>query len=427
MDNDERSFVEEMPDARHQSPADVSGRRSRRAVLAGAFGAVIGAAVGRLAQPPSVSANTGDPVAAGQANTAGTETGLTSTDVNYDNAVLKVSGVTGRTIAALNTATSPDGIGGNGVVGTSSVGFGVVGSGGRGGVIGSAFSGPGIWGTASYDSPAVLGEIVGPSSRPAIFGHATNSGGSGNSAGPGIYGVSRASATDFPTPPINTGVAGWSPAGTGARGDSDTGVGTSAQTTGGNLAAQAFTGAGAPPTPAPIAFAIPTATYGEANGTDGTGVWGYSASSTGTGVYGESSIGVWGFGGWGVFGASDGTGTGVYGFSGSGVPAAPAHTGVFGYSDSGYGVYAKALTGTALYVSGKARFSRSGVISITSGHRSISKTLSGVTTSSMIIAVAQNVVSGVFVQAAVPGSGKFTIYLNKTVTATTRVAWFVIN
>ncbi|HEX2754021.1 MAG TPA: hypothetical protein VHM48_01085 [Candidatus Limnocylindrales bacterium] len=426
MDTEEMALGDDVPHAPERGP-DIANRRSRRAVLAGAFGAVVGAAVGRLAQPPSVRAATGDPVLAGQANTANTETDLTSTDVNYSNAVLNVSGITGRTIAAVNTATSPDGIGGNGVVGTSSVGFGVVGSGGRGGVIGSSFLGPGIWGTASYDSPAVLGEISGPSSRPAVFGHATNNGLGSNAAGPGVYGVSRPSSTDHPTPPVNTGVAGWSFAGTGARGDSDTGVGTSAQTTGGNLAAQAFTGAGDPPTPAPIAYAIPTATYGEANGTNGTGVWGYSAASTGTGVYGESSIGVWGFGGWGVFGASDATGTGVYGFSGSTVPAAPAHTGVFGYSDSGYGVYARALTGTALYVNGKARFSRSGVISITSGHRSITKTLSGVTASSMIIAMAQNLVTGVFVQAAIPGSGKFTIYLNKTVTATTKVAWFVIN
>ena len=242
-----------------------------------------------------------------------------------------------------------------------------------------------------------------------------------------MYGVSHQASTDYPTPPTNIGVAGWSPSGVGVQGSSDGGVGLIAQSTGGYLAAQAFNGAGTPPTPAPIAFTVPTAAYGEANGTNATGVWGYSASSTGTGVYGEGATGVWGFGGWGVFGASDATGTGVYGFSGASIPTAPAHTGVFGYSDSGIGVYAKALTGTALYVNGKVGFSRSGKVAIAAGHASYTKSLAGVTTSSLIIAVLQTYRAGVYVAAAVPAAGKFTIRLNKAVSAKTYVAFFVVN
>ncbi len=128
-----------------------------------------------------------------------------------------------------------------------------------------------------------------------------------------------------------------------------------------------------------------------------------------------------------MFGASDATGTGVYGFSGGSVPAAPAHTGVFGYSDSGTGVYAKAATGTALYVNGKAGFSRSGRVAITAGHSSVSKSLAGVTTSSLIIAVVQTRRTGYYLVAAVPAAGKFTVYLNKAVTGTTYVAYFVVN
>ena len=374
--------------------------RSRRSLLAGIVGVVAGLSFGRLAQAPGASAATGDPVLAGNANTANTETSLTSSDANYDDAGLIVSGGTGRSVAGVNTATNPIGIGGNAVVGTSSVGIGVVGTGGRAGVVGSASSGPGVWGSSAGNAEGVLGEAFGLGSGPAVFGHATNTG---------------------------DGVIGASASGAGVKGTSASGVGLAAQSTGGNLASQAFTGVGTPPTPAPINFAVPTASYGEANGTNGTGVWGYSGASTGTGVYGESSIGVWGFGGWGVFGASSAAGTGVYGFSGGSVPAAPAHTGVFGYSDSGTGVYAKALTGTALYVNGKAKFSRSGIISISAGHRQYTKALAGVTTGSIVIAVVQRLVTGVYLQAVVPVTGKFTIYLNKNTTTTTRVAYFVIN
>lgn len=190
---------------------------------------------------------------------------------------------------------------------------------------------------------------------------------------------------------------------------------------------QGFSGEGSDLPPAPRGD---TGVYGAASADQGTGVWGEGANtvtSNSAGVYGEGDTGVYGFGGWGVFGASDATGTGVYGFSGGTVPAAPAHVGVFGYSDSGVGVYARAATGTALYVNGKVGFSRSGRIAIAAGHSSYTKLLAGMTSSSFVIATPQTNRAGVFVQAVVVAAGKFTIYLNKTVADTTYVGFLVVN
>jgi len=50
-----------------------------------------------------------------------------------------------------------------------------------------------------------------------------------------------------------------------------------------------------------------------------------------------------------------------------------------------------------------------------------------VTTSSYIIATPQTNRAGLFVQAVVPAAGKFTIYLNKSVSATTYIGYLVIN
>lgn len=405
---------------------DSTSPRSRRALLAAAAGVVAATAAEAVVRPLPMSAATGGNFILGQANAANAETALNGSDANYDNAVLSVSGLTGRTIEAANTATVPFDVGGNAIVGTSSNGIGVVGEGVRAGVAGNASgSGAGVAGSNGYSGPGILGQTFGPGSSPAIIGQSYSAG-----AGAGVYGVSRQGSTDYPTPPTNVGVAGWSPAGSGAQGLSDTGVGLLAQSSGGYVAAQAFAGAGTPPAPAPVTLTLPTGTYGEAAGASPTGVWGQGGTvSTGssTGVYGEGDTGVWGFGGWGVFGASDATGTGVYGFSGASVPAAPVHTGVFGYSDSGTGVYAKAATGTALYVVGKARFSRSGRSTIGSGKSSLVVYLAGVTTSSLVFAVLYSSRSGRYVRAVTPTTGKFTIYLNTTVTSSTYVSWFVVN
>ncbi len=391
---------------------EMQSARSRRALLAAALGGLGAVVANAMASPSVTRAVTGDPVLAGKSNTADAETSLEGSSVNYDAAVLKVSGVTGSTIAAINNASVPIGVGGSALSGTSAAGHGVVGQGARSGVTGIGVgAGPGVWGTSGYAGPGVFGETIAVSSAPAIFGQASG----GSTPGPGVYGVSRSGSTEHPEPPANVGVAGWSPAGIGVQGSSDSGTGI-----------EAFVGAGAPPAPP----TTPTAVYGNAAGADPTGMWGQGgAASSGfsTGVYGEGDTGVWGFGGWGVFGASDASGTGIYGLSAASVPGAPAHTGVFGYSDSGFGVYAKAVTGTALYVDGKARFSRSKKVTIGAGRSSLKVTLAGVTTSSLVFAVLHSNRSGVYVRAVVPASGSFTIYLNKAVTSTTYVAYFVVN
>jgi hypothetical protein len=53
--------------------------------------------------------------------------------------------------------------------------------------------------------------------------------------------------------------------------------------------------------------------------------------------------------------------------------------------------------------------------------------LTGVTTSSMVLATLQTRRTGVYVAAAVSANGRFTIYLNKAVSASTLVAYFVLN
>lgn len=404
--------------------SDRTSTRSRRSILAAGLGGLGAVVANTIVTPAGARAATGDPVLAGHANSADTETELTSSAVNFNLAALKVTGATGSSIAGVNSSS------GNAVVGTSAQGAGVVGNGVSAGVIGTASgSGPGVWGTNGYSGPGVLGETSGPGGHPAVFGHATGS------AGPGVYGVSRPESSDHPDAPADAGVAGWSPSGIGVQGTSvageavsavsGTGVAVTARTNGAT-GVDTYVGPGSPG----AAPTSPTAYYGVADGADPTGVWGQGgtvSSGSSTGVYGEGDTGVWGFGGWGVFGASNASGTGVYGFSGASVPGAPAHVGVFGYSDSGVGVYARAATGTALYVNGKVRFSRSGRVAVTAGHSSITKLLAGVTTSSYVIATPQTNRAGVFVQAVVVAAGKFTIYLNKTVAGTTYVAFLVVN
>jgi hypothetical protein len=208
--------------------------------------------------------------------------------------------------------------------------------------------------------------------------------------------------------------------------------------------------------------------YGESASTGGTGVYGTSPgtgvsgsadSANGTGVSGSGGkYGVWGQpgipAGIGVYGWG-GPSTGVIGYSGvidmgEPPPAARPKTGVFGYSDidsaavgvrgestagtgvrgqatSGTGGYFASTSGAALAVVGKATFSRSKRVTIGAGSSSLKVTLAGVTTSSLVFAVLHSNRAGVYVQAVVPASGSFTIYLNKAVTSATYVAYFVVN
>jgi hypothetical protein len=127
-----------------------------------------------------------------------------------------------------------------------------------------------------------------------------------------------------------------------------------------------------------------------------------------------------------------GAGTGLSGSAPTGVgvlgQSTSAGAGVRGTSTSGIGVHASApTTGVALQVTGRAKFSRSGRATVSAGQNHRTVTLAGVTTSSLVIATLRTRRTGVYVAAAVPSSGKFTIYLNKAVSAATYVAYFVLN
>jgi hypothetical protein len=163
----------------------------------------------------------------------------------------------------------------------------------------------------------------------------------------------------------------------------------------------------------------------------GCGEWGVEGWGTQEGVHGTAQvggIGVYGTtegqagtSGIGVFGETAGLGSAVYG------EATANGAGVFGDTTNGTGVQARSTNGTALNVLGKAKFSRSGIVTVSQGTSSKSVTLAGVTTSSMVLATAQQVKT-VFVKAAVPGSGSFTIRLTANApTGGLKVAYFVLN
>ena len=134
----------------------------------------------------------------------------------------------------------------------------------------------------------------------------------------------------------------------------------------------------------------------------GTGVWGDSADF---GVYGTGSVGVYGYAesGIGVIGESDSTST----------PAIIA--------------YGATASSPALEVQGKVKFNRAGRKTIGAGKSTLVVTMAGVTTTSKVLAVLNSNRSSRYVRAVVPATGKFTIYLNSSVSSSTYVAYFVFD
>jgi hypothetical protein len=158
---------------------------------------------------------------------------------------------------------------------------------------------------------------------------------------------------------------------------------------------------------------------------DGVGAAGVSDNSVGVvgvgpiGVQGSGYLGVYGWGRQAVVGDATPDATGLFGWVGAEAPPEPP---------AGVAVHAESEAGfVALNVVGKARFSRSGRTSIAAGKKSTTVTMSGVTTSSYVIATLQTNRTGVFVRAVVPAAGKFTIYLNKAASGATDVGFLVIN
>jgi hypothetical protein len=166
-------------------------------------------------------------------------------------------------------------------------------------------------------------------------------------------------------------------------------------------------------------------------GTGYTGVYAYTPAAPdeapylGTAVWGESpDIGVYGYGAIGV--AGDGY-RGVGGFSnesgGIGVLGTAGGAGTTAlYADAGTSV-----DRLALRVKGKAVFSRSGKVSMSTGQSAKAVSLAGVTSSSLVFAQLLTNRPGRWVRAVTPTTGKFTIYLNTTLNASAYVIWWVLN
>ena len=112
--------------------------------------------------------------------------------------------------------------------------------------------------------------------------------------------------------------------------------------------------------------------------------------------------------------------TGVFGFAAQDSAA----VGVHGRSTVGTGVRAQAdVAGTALRVEGKATFSRSGVVTVAAGKSSATKSVVGLTSSSLVFAVIRTGDGQAFVRKVQPTAGSFTVYVNKVLSSTTTIAW----
>jgi hypothetical protein len=179
------------------------------------------------------------------------------------------------------------------------------------------------------------------------------------------------------------------------------------------------------------------------SGLYGNGTYGVWGDGTGDGVFGTGPTGVLGEGGaYGVYGNGD---TGVYGYGsdGNGVfgeTAIPTTSGVYGQNDTtgfgvagrsndGTGVLADSINGTALQVTGKAVFSRSGKATVKAGATTVVVKNVALTTDSLVLATLQQVEAGIYVAGVVPSAAnsKFTIYLNQAPTGALKVAWFIVN
>lgn len=216
---------------------------------------------------------------------------------------------------------------------------------------------------------------------------------------------------------LATAIHGQSPGGFGVRG---TNTSSSAGVVGDSVNAVGVAGwSGSTVTHADIA-GITAGVLGQASGEASPGVLGLGE----VGVEGGGSIGMFANGTTGVVGIGDGLGppgqfgTGVYGYAGGVPPAPPTNVGVYARGDG---------STTALRVQGKAAFSRSGRAAVGAGQSSKVVTMAGVTSASLVLVTLRTRRSGVYVAAAVPATGKFTVYLNKAVTAATYFAYLVLD
>ena len=303
------------------------------------------------------------------------------------------------------------------------------------GIVGRGWS-AGVTGEGTRSASGI--GVFGRGSEFGVKGYPSRTGGTGvfggttGSTGIGVWGqtAGTGSAVYGQATANGLGVNGVSAGGTGVQGQSDATNGTGLK---GNAVNGGY---------AKGVWGVSNDGYGgffEAPGSVGYGVYasggefGVKALGGPTGVYGsgtsngvEGDIGAGGTAG--VYGHASGpAGYGVAGSGPTGVLAAGSGIGVDAGSANGIGVKAASANGTALQVNGKAKFSRSNIVTVPAGSASTTVTLAGVTTASMVVATAQQN-GNVFVKAAVPAGGSFKIFLNGNAPAGgLKVAYFVLN
>jgi hypothetical protein len=150
-----------------------------------------------------------------------------------------------------------------------------------------------------------------------------------------------------------------------------------------------------------IGSSATSAFVGISSNSDGTGVLGLSAGSSGTGVLGSAY-------------SLTGANTGVYGYS-----ASPSGIGVHATTNGG---------GVALKADGRAKFSTSGVATITAGHTTKVITPGvNVTSNSFVLLTPKVKLSGRDLWFTTDAANnKFTIRMSSSRSSGTKVAWLLL-
>ena len=220
---------------------ELTPKRSRRQLIAGAVGALGVLAVEAAARVPAAQATQGQAVIAGQGNTATSTTGITNTNQGAGLSVVGASDYAGVVSTGLDQGYGVVGYGGR------SDGIGVFGQGfGAGaGVFGAntdVGGGPGVHGSSASTAggaTAILGQLT--STSPGAYSSAVRGQNSGTGAfGIGVYGSQEGSGWGvYGTTPNGIGVNGISDSGPGVQGSAGAlGVGVLAQNTAGGQALQ---------------------------------------------------------------------------------------------------------------------------------------------------------------------------------------------
>jgi hypothetical protein len=245
----------------------------------------------------------------------------------------------------------------------------------------------------------------------AFSGFATGSGNGvagGSTSGIGVWGISGS----------GSGVVGDTDSGSGVAGDSGSGAGVLGTTATTDRAGVIGTAGTITDSSLAADVDLDSGVYGYADQTFiSSGVWG--ESTDGVGVAASGALGLIAQGFDGMYAEAIG-GTALHAHTGGGVvPTPPTNAALF------------ASVGTAsqigLEARGRIRFPhRSGRATIAKGKSSVTVTVTGVTSSNIVIAVLNSSGGGRFVRTAIPYTGKIVIYLNAAATGTTSVGWLVL-